>query len=185
MNQTEKKKKAILETTFKLLNERAINDITVEQIAQEAAVSKVTLFKYYQSKNHLMNLVIMRSFEHMAEEIQSIIDSQLTFEETYQSITDLKLLHLERYSSVFSENLMTQYSQSPDFFNQDTVAIQKEIYQHLFTKGQLEGKIAADLTFDDFWLITSIFIQGMKGMSSQVLFDKSDLISRFFLNGFK
>ena len=45
MNQTEKKKKAILETTFHLLNQKTIREITVDEIAHKADVSKVTLFK--------------------------------------------------------------------------------------------------------------------------------------------
>ncbi|MDN5439788.1 MAG: TetR/AcrR family transcriptional regulator [Lactococcus lactis] len=51
MNQTEKKKKAILETTFHLLNQKTIREITVDEIAHKADVSKVTLFKYFHSKN--------------------------------------------------------------------------------------------------------------------------------------
>ncbi|MGL4481580.1 MAG: TetR/AcrR family transcriptional regulator, partial [Lactococcus garvieae] len=44
MNQTEKKKKAILEVTSNLLRERLISDISMDEIAQLAQVSKVTIF---------------------------------------------------------------------------------------------------------------------------------------------
>lgn len=62
VNQTEQKKKAILEITFQLLNEKRIKDIKIEEIAKKAVVSKVTLFKYYQNKSHLMNYVLLKSF---------------------------------------------------------------------------------------------------------------------------
>ena len=185
MNQTEKKKKAILETTFKLLNEKEIKDITVDEIAQIAVVSKVTLFKYYQNKNHLMNVVIMHAFENMAAQVEELIQSDLNFEETYQAITQMKLKHLEHYSSIFSQNLMTQYSESPDFFDTDAMTSQMRIYQELFKKGQKEGKISSKYKEDDFMFIVNIFIAGMRGLSADVLFQKTDLITHFFLNGFK
>lgn len=185
MNQTEKKKKAILETTFNLLNEKQIKDITVEEIAQKAVVSKVTLFKYYQNKNHLMNMVIKLAFENMAAQVENLIKSDLNFEETYLGITRMKLREIEHYSPMFSQNLMTQYSESPDFFDDETLNIQMKIYDELFKKGQDEGIISKDFTKDDFNFIINIFISGMKGLDSHSLFQKTDLITRFFINGFK
>jgi AcrR family transcriptional regulator len=116
VNQTEQKKKAILEITFQLLNEKRIKDIKIEEIAKKAVVSKVTLFKYYQNKSHLMNYVLLKSFEHMVDEIEEIINGDLDFTDTFQAIIDLELKQLKVFSPVFSENLMTQYSESPDFF---------------------------------------------------------------------
>src|SRR5699024_4920787 len=101
--------------TFALLNEKEINNITVDEIAEKAIVSKVTIFKYYKNKNHLMNIVIMRAFEHMAKEIEEVIKSNLNFEETYEAITRMKISQLEKYSSIFLENLMTQYTHDPEF----------------------------------------------------------------------
>jgi AcrR family transcriptional regulator len=184
MNQTEKKQQAILNTTFRLLNEKKVKDITIDEIAELAEVSKVTIFKYFQSKNHLMNLVVMRAFEHMAEEVQEIIWSDMNFEETYESITRLKLKQVKRYSAEFQQNLMTQFSESPDFFDIDAVNTQLQVYSSLFEKGQREGKIAADLTQEDFFFITNIYIEGMKGMEAETLFQKTPLITRVFLNGF-
>ncbi len=185
MNQTEKKKKAILEVTFQLLNDKEIKDITIDEIAATAVVSKVTLFKYFKNKNHLMNIVIVKAFEQMAEDINEIIGSELDFESTYQAITQMKLKQLEHYSPTFSENLMTQYTLSPDFFDADTIKLQMQVYEELFKKGQLEGKIAPTYSFDDFMFIMNIFIEGMKGLTADTLFKRTDLISRYFLQGFK
>ncbi|MQW23817.1 MULTISPECIES: TetR/AcrR family transcriptional regulator [unclassified Lactococcus] len=185
MNQTEQKKAAILQTTFQLLNEKEIKDITVDEIAQKASVSKVTLFKYFQNKNHLMNLVILKAFEHMTSDIEQIIKSELNFDATYQAINQMKLAQLQRYSKTFSNNLMTQYAESPDFYDQDTLSLQAQVYQDLFEKGQKEGKISLDFSHQDFMFIISLFNEGMKAFNADVLFSQSDLISRFFINGLK
>ncbi|MFC4652493.1 TetR/AcrR family transcriptional regulator [Lactococcus nasutitermitis] len=186
MNQTEKKKKAILETTFQLLNEKEIKDITIDEIAQKAVVSKVTLFKYFKNKNYLMNLVILNAFEFMTQQIQEIIGSSLDFEATYRAITAMKLEQVKRFSLIFQENLMTQYTISPDFFEMENIQMtQLDIYRSLFQKGYAEGKIAADVTEEDFLFILHIFTEGMKGIEANFLFEKAEFLTRFFLNGFK
>ncbi len=132
VNQTEQKKKAILEITFQLLNEKRIKDIKIEEIAKKAVVSKVTLFKYYQNKSHLMNYVLLKSFEHMVDEIEEIINGDLDFTDTFQAIIDLELKQLKVFSPVFSENLMTQYSESPDFFDTDALLPQSKNLRKYF-----------------------------------------------------
>ena len=97
MNQTEKKKKAILETTFHLLNQKTIREITVDEIAHKADVSKVTLFKYFHSKNQLINQVIRQNLNQLSLEIKTLIESNLDFNQTYQAILQLKIQQLEHY----------------------------------------------------------------------------------------
>lgn len=185
MNQTEKKKKAILETTFALLNEKEIKDITIEEIAEKAEVSKVTLFKYYLNKNHLMKLVIFRAFEHMAEEIEQILDGNMDFEATYHAITQMKLAQIEQYSPIFTENLMSEYTNDPEFFDSDTINLQSEIYKKLFEKGKKEGKISSGFSEEDFLFIIHIFAEGMKGFTADTLFAKTDVLTKFFVNGLR
>src|SRR5699024_11656027 len=80
------------------------------------------------------------------------IKSNLNFEETYEAITRMKISQLEKYSSIFLENLMTQYTHDPEFFDNDAINAQMEIYNELFEKGQSEGKIDSNLTKEDFML---------------------------------
>lgn len=183
MNQTGKKKQAILETTFQLLNEKEIKDITVDEIAEKAVVSKVTLFKYYQNKNHLLNLVFLNAFDFMRTQTNKILQSDLNFEATYRALTDMKLDEVERFSPQFQQNLMVQYSNNDSFFDADAVQTQTDIYTQLLKKGRDEGKISATISDDDFLFIVRIFTEGMKGLDADILFKKTDLLTQFFLNG--
>lgn len=185
MNQTEKKKKAILETTFHLLNQKTIREITVDEIAHKADVSKVTLFKYFHSKNQLINQVIRQNLNQLSLEIKTLIESNLDFNQTYQATLQLKIQQLEHYQPIFSENMMTQYTNSPELLDDDALSLQKQIYLLLFQKGQAEGKISCDYSQEDFLLILSIFNSGMKGLSMNLLIEKAEIVSRFFLNGWK
>lgn len=185
MNQTEKKKKAILDVTFALLNEKKINEITVEEIAEKAVVSKVTLFKYFGNKNHLMNLVIRQSLESIANDAHEISKSDLDFEATYRAIAQMKIHQLHHFSPVFSSNLMKQYASSPDFFDTDAQAQQMKIYKELLRKGHAEGKINRQLTENDLIFILHLLSEGMKAFSPEQLFEKTELLIQFFINGLK
>ncbi|MCA2389978.1 MULTISPECIES: TetR/AcrR family transcriptional regulator [Lactococcus] len=185
MNQTEKKKKAILETTFHLLNQKTIREITVDEIAQKAGVSKVTLFKYFHSKNQLINQVIRQDLNQLSSEIKALFENNLDFNQTYQAILQLKVHRLEHYQPIYSENMMTQYTNSPELLDDDTRSLQNQIYLTLFQKGQSEGKISKKYSQEDFFLILNIFNSGIKGLSLTLLLEKSEIISRFFLNGWK
>lgn len=183
MNQTEKKQNAVLKTTLQLINEKAISDITVDEIAQLAEVSKVTLFKYFKNKNHLMNVVLIQALQQMVQKIDAIIESDLDFESTYRAVVALEREELYQYRPFFSENLMFQYSKSPDFFDDETLKSQSKIYEALFQKGKSEGVIDANFSKSDFMMLITIFMEGMKKISAEQLFEKTETLTQFFLHG--
>ena len=183
MNQTERKRQAVLDVTFRLLNDKPIKAITIDEIAHDAGVSKVTVFKYFTSKNHLMNVVITHAFDAMLRRIKEILDGDMGFVETYRAITSLKMDQVKRYTAVFQENMMTQYSTSPDFFDADALTIQNELYRHLMAKGRAEGYISSQVTDADMQLILHVFTEGMKGVEASRLLESADFLTRFFLNG--
>ena len=104
MNQTEKKKKAILEVTSNLLRERLISDISMDEIAQLAQVSKVTIFKYYKNKNNLMNIVIREALNFMIEEIQQLVDTKENFRETFRQVSRFKIRQIHLMTDIFAKH---------------------------------------------------------------------------------
>src|SRR5699024_2189487 len=132
-----------------------------------------------------MNIVIMRAFEHMAKEIEEVIKSNLNLEETYEAITRMKISQPEKYSSIILENLMTQYTHDRGLFDSDANNAPRERSNELCEKGQSEGKIDSNLTKEDFMFVINIFLEGMQSLSADTLFKRTDLITRFFVNGLK
>lgn len=182
MNQTERKRQAVLDVTFRLLNDKPIKAITIDEIAHDAGVSKVTVFKYFTSKNHLMNVVITHAFDAMLRRIKEILDGNMGFVETYRAITSLKMDQVKRYTAVFQENMMTQYSTSPDFFDVGALAMQNELYRHLMAKGRAEGYISSQVTDADRYAADPARVHGgyeRRGGES------ADFLTRFFLSGLR
>lgn len=185
MNQTKKKKKAILEVTAKLLRERLISDISMDEIARLAHVSKVTIFKYYENKNKLMNLVIRKELDFMVESIQKIIATDTDFHETFHQIYHFKIKQIRLMTDIFLQNMMKQYAANPSFFDEDTRQIQHLVYQELFRKGRAEGQISEDYTDEDLFLYVDIISEGMKSIPLETMIKHSEHLTEMFLNSLK
>ncbi|WP_081167581.1 TetR/AcrR family transcriptional regulator [Lactococcus garvieae] len=185
MNQTEKKKKAILEVTSKLLRERLISDISMDEIAELAHVSKVTIFKYYESKNSLMNLVIRRELDFMVQEIQKIIEHDTDFRETFRQVSQFKIKQVHLMTDSFLQNMMKQYATEPSFFDTDTRQLQHLVYQKLFSKGRAEEEISSEYTDEDLILFIDIMSEGMKTIPVERALKRPEILTEMFLNALK
>ena len=185
MNQTEKKKKKILDVTYALLKKKHISDISMEKIAEKAGVSKVTIFKYFESKNNLMNIVIRHSLQHMTSGIQEIIDNNHDYERTYNEITELKLKSVKAFPQVFSDNLMTQYARDPDFFDLDSRRMRTEMFDKVFQRGRDEGKIDPQFTDEFLHLFIDVIEEGMKFVDLEMLLPNTDSFVQAIINAFQ
>ncbi|MCL2677071.1 MAG: TetR/AcrR family transcriptional regulator [Streptococcaceae bacterium] len=183
MNQTEKKKKAILDVTLKLLKERKISEISMDEIAKKAIVSKVTIFNYYENKNNLINLVLKAQLGNMTGEIESILAEDLNFIDTYYKVSDFKLKQIKLMTDTFVHNLMQQYATSPDFFDTGSQQLQAKLYQTLFEKGRAEGKISPDYKDEELYLYLELFNEGLKTVSIDKLLPHAEHLAQMFLNG--
>lgn len=185
MNQTERKKNAILKITFELLNEKEIKYIKIDDIAYKAGVSKVTIYKHYKSKKDLLNLVIMKDFEQTSKEIEKILQSNLNFEKTYHEFTKIRLNDIRNYSPTYHQNLMTLYQKNSDFFDKTVLHTQNKLYEQLFEKGNAEGAFSKDFTKENYMFMVKIFISGMRVLTADDILENVDLITKFFINGMK
>lgn len=73
MNNTEKQefiKKKIVDALFECLKKKQIDDMTSDEIAKMANVSKRTLYKYFSSKKEMYLAIVKESFMDLSNRIQ-------------------------------------------------------------------------------------------------------------------
>ena len=58
---SQKKIESILQNAEKLFIKYGFNKVTMDSIAYEANVSKVTLYKYFPDKHHLYEMILMEN----------------------------------------------------------------------------------------------------------------------------
>ncbi|CAM4249440.1 hypothetical protein BAMA_06570 [Bacillus manliponensis] len=183
----EKKMKNIEEATLELLNQKDVSNITMDEIAKSASVSKVTLFNYYNTKDNLINTTIHNSLASVLEEYERLIESDLPFEQTYIELTQYKMKKFQSMSSVFFHNMMQQYASDPTFFDKDAQETSDQLVLRMFQKGRKEGKINPAYSDEVLLMLMHIFTEGLKSqaINSDHLIKYGAQISQMFLNGLR
>ena len=65
-------KRALYDAIMRLLEQRPLSEITVNDICEQAMVHRTTLYKYFESKTHLLEYALMQNFEEFKTQMQSL-----------------------------------------------------------------------------------------------------------------
>jgi len=183
----EKKMKNIEEATLEMLNQKDISNITMDEIAKNAGVSKVTLFNYYNTKDNLINTTIRNFLASIYEEYERLVESDLPFEQTYIEVTQYKMKKIQSTTSMFFHNVMQQYASDTTFFDKDAQETSDRLVLRLLQKGRKEGKINPAYSDEVLLMFMHIFTEGLKSqaVNSDDMMEYGAQISQMFLNGLR
>jgi len=143
----ELKKGQILKAAAQLFLENGLEKTTVQEIAAKANVSYAVIFKYFISKDNLINEVMRWLYEQKYKQLESIVRSNSSF--------------LERCNRMFLQNTKV-FDIDPDIINKassydsDIIhatssqyeARSKKLYYEFFEEGKQEGYIHPDVSID-------------------------------------
>lgn len=171
---TQQKMQTIKDTAFALLNQPAgVEDLRMDTLAKEAGVSKATIFKYFHSKEKLIQQVFMDFLDRMGAESMTFLSQDLPFEEKLMALAKVKIQYLDTVDQQFFLDLMAQYSQKADAelaakmhaYNQRYYDVMVQLLQ----QGRREGKI--DLKYSDEFLL--LYLESMvQGVSDPTIYQK-------------
>ena len=168
IKRTQDKKNQVLKAAFNLMNQdTGIENLTMDEIAKNANVSKTSVFKYFGSKDNLIYEVFKIFLDKLGETAKEIMVQNKPFEETLILMSQNKIHYLEKVNRQFYIDLMDFYTKKGDDgltlimqqYNKESSGIMLD----LFHRGRKEGKV--DLKYSDEFLM--IFFQALvEGFSS-------------------
>jgi AcrR family transcriptional regulator len=85
-DEVQDKKEAIIKAAFKLFTERGFHGTPTSLISKDAGVATGTLFRYFPTKEALINAAYARAKSHMAIAIKAGIDAEPTIEDKARRI---------------------------------------------------------------------------------------------------
>jgi AcrR family transcriptional regulator len=91
----------ILAATRKLLEQRGLEAMTMEEIATAAGVAKGTLYLYFQSKDDLIQAMITQVGENILRDVESSLQAQGTPAERLIRMVSVLLEYLNRERLLF------------------------------------------------------------------------------------
>ncbi len=142
------KRKQLIQTAKDLFFKYGIKRVTVEEICQEAGVSKMTFYKHYKNKNELVKTMVTQMIDESLEKYHTLMDSDVSFEEKVRETIKMKSEGTDQMSQEFFSDYLPQADPEMLEFIQNR---QQEIMALViedYAKAQKRGEIRQDLKIE-------------------------------------
>jgi AcrR family transcriptional regulator len=98
---TEFRTREILAAARKLMEQRGLEAVTMEEIAGAAGVAKGTLYLYFQSKDEMIQALITLVGENLLQDIEAIVEAPNSPTKKIHEVASLLLDYLMRERALF------------------------------------------------------------------------------------
>lgn len=137
----EQKKIGILEAALALFIENGVQKVSVAEIAKKAAVSQVTIYNYFESKDNLAQGALRYYVDQVWDEQKSILCSDLPFNEKIRQIIFEKSNLADQMSDKFFQDFMKDYSTGKSYVEELYTNKALPLLINLFNEGREQGFI--------------------------------------------
>ena len=141
--------------------------VTIDNIANESNVSKVTLYKYFNDKQALFEHILKENYLEEYDELVKIINSELPFEE---KINDVVQTRMKKYYDDTKPIYNNEVTLSDDFKNfikeyTEKMTINRKV---LYDYGKKEGKIDTSISDETLEMYFRVIQNGLVGTFSSL-----------------
>ena len=178
------KRKQLIQTAKELFFKYGIKRVTVEEICQEANVSKMTFYKHFRNKNELVKIWITEMTDEAMEKYRSLMDSDLPFQEKVRQTIQMKMEGTDGMSQdFFSDYIPHAEPDLHDFLHQRMHEMMGLVIQD-YAKAQNRGDIRQDIKIEFIlWFLNKI-LDMMEDEALQQLYESPQDMIREMLNFF-
>lgn len=178
----EQKENAILQAALTLFMDAGVQKVSIAEIAAKANVSQVTIYKYFESKDNLTQLVLKFYVDQIWEEQKKQLNSDLPFLDKIKQITFSKSEYANQISNQFFQYFMNDYSTGKSYVEEiyTKEAIPRMIA--LFNEGKEQGYIDQNMSSEAILVYMQMFKDYLqqKSVALTVLPMTEDLTKLFF-----
>ncbi len=158
----------IKESALHLFLAHGVEQVSMDEIAAGAHVSKVTIYKYFHSKAELHRQVIDLYFDEILAATEELLDGPLDFLEKL-NITLVSNLNAPRVAdndAFFA--ILESGGQAADGEPGRLPKRIRDIMYRFYEQGKKEGYIEEGLSFEQLYLYQQIFEAGFKAKSADL-----------------
>ena len=100
------KQQIIIDVAYRLFREQGFSAVSVGSICAEAAVSRVTFYKYYSGKNALLQEIVTEQKNRVRAEFENLLARQCSLREAAEAVFALQKQSFEElYSAAFLRDI--------------------------------------------------------------------------------
>lgn len=161
----ERKKQNILDAALQLFSEYGVQKVSIQEIAQSAQVSQVTIYNYFGSKDQLLYQTVERLVMDRVDKSSSIIDDEsMSFREKIRLIITNKKQDLLRFNSDFLQSIISEQPELQRLLSDITENKTMPMLKKLVKQGKDEGSIHPDLSFKTIMFFVEMYYKAFESM---------------------
>jgi AcrR family transcriptional regulator len=164
----EKIAERIKQSALKLFTQFGADQVSMDEIAADAQVSKVTIYKYFQSKEALHREVLDLYVDDILDQTEKALNSELDFGEKlkFTQVAKLDAPKMAGGQSLFE--LLELYGQTGDERQACLKERIKAIMFKFYEQGKKEGYIEEGMPFELLYLFSEIVEAGFKAKAKEL-----------------
>ena len=153
------KKEQILKTGKDLFWKFGFTRVTVEEICNEAGISKMTFYKYFSNKMDLVKTLLGKILNTSMEKYQHIMESPIPYPEKVTQMIELKREQTHTMSSEFFRDYLQSGDPELMAFLQKLSDESLRIFTEDFRKAQQNGDIRKDLKVEFILAVMNLLVE--------------------------
>jgi len=154
----------IKKSALELFKAHGVEKVNMDEIAAQAGVSKVTIYKYFHSKEELFQQVINLYLDEILADTEKMLDSDLSI------IDKLKMLMLAQANApqLADTETLSAHLDSGSPAQPGPKSRIRDLMYRIFEEGKQEGYIEPSLSFDLLNVYIEIFTAGFQAKSKDL-----------------
>jgi len=157
----EQKKDNIRRAALELFQAYGFKKVSINDIAQKAGVSQVTIYNHFGSKDELVRDVIKNLFYSMLEKYRGIVKEEKPFLQKLEAIVFDKSELIGQFQGELRQAVFSQDPEMRQFVESIWQGEINQLLIDLFEDGRKQGYISTDLSREAILTYYEIFRQGM------------------------
>ena len=144
------KQQIIIDVAYRLFREQGFSAVSVGSICAEAAVSRVTFYKYYSGKNALLQEIVTEQKNRVRAEFENLLARQCSLREAAEAVFALQRQSFEElYSAAFlrdiEENTDLELEQFFHELNEEKYAFMRGFFHALQQRRLIQPDLPVEL----------------------------------------
>ena len=168
----------ITEAANHLFHKYGIKKVSVEELCQNAEVSKMTFYRLFKNKEELVRHILILDFENAFNEQVKLFKSDLAFKEKLQNALALKYERSKQYSMEFVSDLYTSKDDAIIKLMHDLGQKGLLVFRNFLESGQKEGFVRKEVKIDFIMLYLNFMQEKLINKEMLALFESAEDLSR-------
>lgn len=159
----ERKKQNILNASLSLFSEYGVQKVSIQEIAQKAQVSQVTIYNYFGGKDELLFETVKKFIYGRLEHFRKIVhDDQMNFKEKIRFVIQDKKESILHMDPGFLQTVIVDQPELQELIQKFTEKDAVPLLMELVNQGKEQGYVHPDISIRSIMFYIEMYYQAMR-----------------------